>query len=425
MWSFLHQKYESTWQSTYLAAIRQEQLLRQGDTTVEDFFNQLSIIWRQLDTLDPQLSPATYQSCRDQRATLELRRTYDFLTQLRDEFEPLRTQLLAHRPYVSLMDALTEVHNEEVHLRDAGLLQYATVLAACSSASRSSSACPTASVPLASPPVVPPTAHGESGGIHRAHCGRDGHVEAFRYRKKKAQAHRSSQGTGGTGFGGSERSSAGSETQEILMLLHRLATSTLIGAIGTVTQSSALIRSATVSQSFTLGPPIAPSVGIYSWYLDFGASFYMTTHSAHLSSLRHSSRHCIVHTGDGSPLSIVGHDTLSSNSFHVHDVSLVPDLTMQLMSAGQIADHDYRVILDPDVYYIQDRHTGDLVGTDPVVVIHNVFGSLTDFIFLPLRPPVLSALPVLLHPRRHLLSDIIVWVFFLAPDYLLCLVEVF
>jgi hypothetical protein len=28
MWSFLHQKYKSTGQSTYLVAIRQEQLLR-------------------------------------------------------------------------------------------------------------------------------------------------------------------------------------------------------------------------------------------------------------------------------------------------------------------------------------------------------------------------------------------------------------
>jgi hypothetical protein len=46
MWSFLRQKYESTGQSTYLAAIRQEQLLRQGDTTAEDFFNQLSVVWR-------------------------------------------------------------------------------------------------------------------------------------------------------------------------------------------------------------------------------------------------------------------------------------------------------------------------------------------------------------------------------------------
>jgi hypothetical protein len=53
MWSFLHQKYKSTEQSTYLAAIHQERLLRQGDTTVDDFFDQLSIIWRRHDTLAP------------------------------------------------------------------------------------------------------------------------------------------------------------------------------------------------------------------------------------------------------------------------------------------------------------------------------------------------------------------------------------
>jgi hypothetical protein len=160
MWSFLHQKYESTGQSTYLAAIRQEQLIHQGNSTVEDLFDQLCVVSRQFDTLGPQLSPATCPSYRDQTAALELRRTYDFLTRLRDEFEPHRAQLLAHCPYVSLMDALAEVHNEEVRLRDAGLLQSA-VLAARSSASHSSSAQPTTSVPLASPPVVPPTARGE------------------------------------------------------------------------------------------------------------------------------------------------------------------------------------------------------------------------------------------------------------------------
>jgi hypothetical protein len=98
---------------------------------------------------------------------------------------------------------------------------------------------------------------------------------------------------------------------------------------------------------------------------------------------------------------------------------------MHLMSTGQIADHDCRVILDPDVCYIQDHRTGHLVGTDPVVVIHNVFGSLTGFIFLSLRPPFLSAPLVLFRPHRHLLSGIIVWVIFLTPDYLLCFVEVF
>jgi hypothetical protein len=214
MWSFLCQKYESTGQSIFLAAIRPEQLLHQGDTTIEDFFDQLFVVWRQLDTLGPQLSLVTCQSCRDQTAALELHRTYDFLTQLRDEFEPLRAQLLARRPYVSLMDTLVEVRNEEIHLRDADLLQSANVLAARSSASCSSSTHPTAPVPLASPPVVPPAARGESDGLHCVHCGHDGHVEAFCYRKKKAQkaqAHRSSQDTGGTGSGGSKRSSTGSE----------------------------------------------------------------------------------------------------------------------------------------------------------------------------------------------------------------------
>jgi hypothetical protein len=44
------------------------------------------------------------------------------LTRLRDEFEPLRAQLLPHHPCVSLMDALAEVRNEETHLQDAGPL---------------------------------------------------------------------------------------------------------------------------------------------------------------------------------------------------------------------------------------------------------------------------------------------------------------
>jgi hypothetical protein len=61
----------------------------------------------------------------------------------------------------------------------------------------------------------------------------------------------------------------------------------------------------------------------------------------------------------------------------------------------------------------------------PIIVINNVFGNLTDFIFLPLRPPVLSAPPVLLRSRRCLLSGIIVWVIFLTPDYLLCFIEIF
>jgi hypothetical protein len=82
------------------------------------------------------LSPATCQSCKDQKAALELRRTYDFLTRLRDEFEPLCAQLLARHPCVSPMDALAEVRNEETRLQDASLLWISSVLAARSSVPR-------------------------------------------------------------------------------------------------------------------------------------------------------------------------------------------------------------------------------------------------------------------------------------------------
>jgi hypothetical protein len=91
----------------------------------------------------------------------------------------------------------------------------------------------------------------------------------------------------------------------------------------------------------------------------------MTPHSTHLSDLRPSYSHCIVHTTNSSPLSVAGQGTLCSNSFHVHGVSLVPDLTMQLMSAGQITDHDCHVILDAGFCYIQDHRMGHLIGTGP------------------------------------------------------------
>jgi hypothetical protein len=149
------------------------------------------------------------------------------------------------------------------------------------------------------------------------------------------------------------------------MLLRRLVASMSSRAAGSVTQPSAHTGSATASQSFTLEPPSGPSPGIDPWYLDYVASFHMTPHSAYISALRPSYRHCTVHTVDGSPLSVAGQGILCSDSFHVSNISLVFDLTMQLKSVGQITDHDCHVILDCNFCYIQDHCTGHLVGTGP------------------------------------------------------------
>ena len=73
----------------------------------------------------------------------------------------------------------------------------------------------------------------------------------------------------------------------------------------------------------------------------------MTSDSTCLSSICSPSIPLTIQTADGSSLSVVGRGTLSS-SFHVPNVSYVPDLTMQLISAGQLTDHGCRVILDSD-----------------------------------------------------------------------------
>jgi hypothetical protein len=59
------------------------------------------------------------------------------------------------------------------------------------------------------------------------------------------------------------------------MLLHLLTAFTSSRVVGSVTHPSALIGSATASQSSTLGPPSAPPC-TYSWSLDSRASFYNT-----------------------------------------------------------------------------------------------------------------------------------------------------
>jgi hypothetical protein len=174
------------------------------------------------------------------------------------------------------------------------------------------------------------------------------------------------------------------------MLLHRLVGSTSARVVGSVTQSSALTGSATASQSFTSRPPSAPSPGTCPWYLDYGASFHMTSHSAYLSSMCPSYRHLTLFAAR--------QGTLCSDSFYVPDISLVPDLTMQLILLGRLLT---------------------------MIVVSFLTLIFVIFRIVALHPSVLRAMSSLLCPRHHFLSDIIIWVIFVVLDYLRCFIEVF
>ncbi|WVZ60284.1 hypothetical protein U9M48_010330 [Paspalum notatum var. saurae] len=206
-----------------------------------------------LATLPPFVGSSCY--VMGQQSDIELQRTYVLLTRLRDEYEPLRAQLLARHPFVSLIDALAAVRNEEIRLRSAGLLPSVSALAARSAPSRPAAP----SLPSSPAPVPPSSARGGGGRLHCDYCGKDGHVEAFCYRKKKAQLRSqtssSSQSSGSASAGVSQRSSTDPVTQEMLMLLRRLAAPSPSGTASVATLPAGSPGSAAASQSSTQGPP--------------------------------------------------------------------------------------------------------------------------------------------------------------------------
>jgi hypothetical protein len=127
-------------------------------------------------------------------------------------------------------------------------------------------------------------------------------------------------------LGSSGSSAIALSDQDIIRSLHGLLAtpgSSSMGTAGSVTNSSGTAR-----------PPPYPLSGMSPWYLDSGASFHMTSDSSLLSAIRSLISHVRVLTADGTSLPISSRGTLSTSSFSIPDISLVPHLKMNLFSAS-------------------------------------------------------------------------------------------
>ena len=185
MWTHLRQRYQPSGDALYLSVVRQEHALQQGDSTIDEFYTQSSAIWRQLDSLRTAVC-GTCPCCQIVRSDLEFQRVYEFLSRLRQEFEPRRAQLLA-RGRVPISAVLSELRAEETRLRGAGLLAVPSVFVARPPATPSTA-------PVLPRPSAPPLLPTPSGGDGRSrvlpHCGycdKDGHAESDCWKKQRKE----------------------------------------------------------------------------------------------------------------------------------------------------------------------------------------------------------------------------------------------
>uniref|UniRef100_A0ACD5TJP1 Uncharacterized protein n=1 Tax=Avena sativa TaxID=4498 RepID=A0ACD5TJP1_AVESA len=172
-WAHLRQRYQPSGDAHYLSVVRQEHALQQGDSTIDEFYTQSAAIWRQLDSLCTTVC-GTCPCCQIVRSDLEFHRIYEFLSWLRQEFEPRRAQLNA-RGRLPLSKVLSELRSEETRLRGAGLIAVLSVLATRGPPLPSA---PSTQLRSSVPPLILPTPPGQGQSQHQQSQGQSQHQQA-------------------------------------------------------------------------------------------------------------------------------------------------------------------------------------------------------------------------------------------------------
>ena len=144
---------------------------------------------------------------------------------------------------------------------------------------------------------------------------------------------------------------------------------------GSVPASSAPTGSVSVAAA---SPVTAPS----SWVLDSGASFHVSSDQSQLISCTPITDGASIQSTDGTSCHITHQGSLCTSNFSVPNVSFVPQLSMNLLSVGQLTDHNCFVGFNDSSCFIQDRRTGAVLGTG-----HRRRGSHSLYVLDTLRLP--------------------------------------
>jgi hypothetical protein len=89
----------------------------------------------------------------------------------------------------------------------------------------------------------------------------------------------------------------------------------------------------------------------------------VTSDQSRLASTTPVTEGTSVQTADGTLCHVTHKGSLSNSNFTVLNIFFVPELSMDLLSVGKITYHSCFVGFDDSSCFVQDRHTGDVIGT--------------------------------------------------------------
>jgi len=289
---------------------------------------------------------------------------FDFVMGLRSEFEPIRVQLLGRPTLPTLAEALSALMAEETRLKTMSAfspMSQLSVLAAPSMSDQVAAAATSQKTPC-------------------SHCGRTNHPDERCFKKYPhllvQMRKRASSRRGIPASSSSTHVAAPSQLQAAAPQLpqdyvpqpsatiYQLFPQHQQPSAHQFQQQSSNTISAPVSACMSASPLSSTSQpGTSFWVLDSGASFHMTSNSSHLDSCQPLSHNRCVQTADGNFCSVTHQGNLVTSNFDVSGVSLVPKLSMNLISVGQLADLNCVIGFDDTSCFIQDRQTRALLGT--------------------------------------------------------------
>jgi len=321
IWENLKQRYVQDSGALLHSLMQQTHVIEQNEMSIDEYYSAFDRLMGSLTSMVPECSAA---SCPAHKF-IEKFFTYRFVMGVRAEYDSIRTWLLHSSSDLTMANALSDLLAEETRLKSLSSTMSPGVLAA---SRRTSTPNNTSADPC-------------------KHCGRTGHLSnnCFSHHPEKLaeyRARRAARGRG-RGTGSTPRGSAS----------------------GTVSVAA----SSTVS---------APS----SWMLDSGASFHVTSDQSQLVACKPVTDGTSIQTADGTSCHITHQDSLCNNHFSVPNVSFVPQLSMNLLSVGQVTDQNCFVGFDDSSCFIQDRRSGKVIGTG-----HRRKGASSLYVLDTLRLP--------------------------------------